>query len=284
MAESAKQMDLPTGQRPARDAVVDTLQQSKVDDPKGTHGIFELPCGYLDEAQVLHQEVHVREITGVEEDMLGSKSIPNYKKIGSLISACIVRLGTITDRAVLNTIAEKLTVGDRIFLMFAIRRVSLGDEYPFRSVCPNENCKYKGLFTLDLSDLDIKKMPTPEKRIYDVTLPSGARLRFRPLVGKDEEELAKARTVSEGRSLSLFLRTLMINDLPPTIEGVKALSMRDRNALWDAMQEVEGGVETTMDMQCPKCLEEFEQELNVGQMGFFFPSSVQKPSKTKSST
>jgi hypothetical protein len=266
------------------DHVLETVRQAQLERPKGANGVFDLPCGYLDSEGRLHREVQVREITGHEEDMLGSKAVPGYKKVGTLISACMVRIGNITDKKTLATIGDELTIGDRVFLMFAIRRTTLGDEYPFRGVCPNERCNYRGLFTLDLSDLEVKEMPDPMKRIYDIQLPSGKTARYRPLLGKDEESLSKASNSDEAMSLAILMRLEMLSDQPPTIAMVKNLGMRDRNALREAFDNIEGGVDTTLEMTCPICGTEFEEELDVGQAGFFFPSSAQKGSKRKSST
>jgi hypothetical protein len=265
------------------DPVVAAVHQANLEEAKGTQGVFDLPCGFMDQAQVLHKEVHVREITGVEEDMLGSKSVPHFKKITKLINGCVQKLGPYQGKD-LEDIGEKLLVGDRVFLMFAIRRVSLGDAYPFRGHCPNEDCKYDGLFTLDLSVLEDKSMADPSKRIFDVKLPSGKKVRWRPLTGADEEQLSKAKDKNEGRSMSMLLRTLMIDDQPPTEYAIKSMGLGDRNALWDDFEENEGGVETTMEMQCPICLHEWEEDLDVAQVGFFFPSSALKTLKKKSST
>jgi hypothetical protein len=266
---------------PARDHVLETIHQAAVDKPKGTQGVFELPCGFLDAEGNLHTEAEVREITGHEEDLLGSKTVPNHKKIGMLVARCLTRIGTFTDRGQISTIAEQLTVGDRVFLMFAIRRTSLGDEYPFRHTCPE--CKYSGLFNLDLSELEIKKMADPKKRVFDAKMPSGKVVRFRPLIGRDEEKLSKASNSDDAMTLAILARLEMLDDGPPTLATVKGLGLRDRNFLRDAFEDAEGGVDTTMEMQCPNCGHEFDHDLDVGQAGFFFPSSVQKGSKKRSS-
>lgn len=264
--------------------VVGMMQQATLAEAKSPVGVFELPCGYLDAEGVLHRQVEVREITGFEEDMLASKNVSSHQKISNLISSCTVRIGTITDKGKLALITEELLVGDRVFLMFAIRRVSVGDEYPFRSRCPAKECKYSGIFYLSLADLETKPMPDPTKRIFDTTLPTGKQARFRPLKGRDEETLSKAASKNDALSLAMLLRLEMLKGEPPTLQAVKSLSMRDRTALRVAFDEVEGGVETTLDMKCPVCGLEFEEELDVGQAGFFFPSQVAKDSKTRSST
>lgn len=259
---------------PARDPVLESIHQSKVDQPKSSVGVFELPCGWVDREGNLHTEVQVREITGYEEDMLASKTVPSHKKIGQLIAQCLVRVGSVTEPGKIALIAEELTVGDRVFLMFAIRRTSLGDEYPFRDQCPE--CKYKGIFNLDLADLEVKQMEDRSKRVFDITLPSGKKAQFRPLVGKDEEKLSKATNSNDAMTLAILLRLEMLDDEAPNVRLVKSLGLKDRNALRAAFDKVEGGVNTTLDMQCSNCGAEFERELDVGQAGFFFPSSVQK--------
>ena len=64
---------------------IHTVQQMET--PKGTLGVFDLPCGYLDpQTQELFTEVQVREITGNEEDMLASQQIPSAQKISQLLA------------------------------------------------------------------------------------------------------------------------------------------------------------------------------------------------------
>jgi len=264
-----------------KDPRLNAIQEAQLDTPQGTHGTFELPCGYLDAEGVLHTQVHVREITGHEEDMLASKAVPGWKKISNLIDACLTRVGNIADPERVATVAGELLVGDRVFLMFAIRRTTLGDEYPFRDKCPE--CGYSGIFSLSLGDLDIKPMKDPRKRLFEVKLPSGLTARFHPLTGNDEEKLSKASNAKEAMSMSILLRLDMLGEKPATLGAVQALGMRDRNALREAFDDHEGGVDTTLDMQCPSCGAEFERDLDVGQAGFFFPSTMRKTSKARSS-
>lgn len=267
-------------ERVGGDPVLARIHEAETNIPSSTHGVFDLPCGYLDPQGVLHTEVHVREMTGHEEDMLMSKAVPNHRKIAMLVSSCTLRVGTYTDRGMINAIVNKMLVGDRVFLMFAVRRVSLGDEYPYRDTCPS--CQTKGIFRLNLADLEIKKMIDPKKRQYSVTCPSGKVVVFHPLTGEFDEQIAKAGSSGAAISLAMLMRIETIQDQPPTLSLVQGLSHKDRAFLREAFDEVEGGVDTTLQMQCPQCLHEFEHELEVGQTGFFFPSQVLKDLKKKS--
>jgi hypothetical protein len=258
------------------------LVLNSLEEPKSTQGLLELPCGYLDDEGNLHTELELSELTGNEEDMLASRTVPTHKKMGVLIGRCVKRIGDVTDKGKLAAIANKLTVGDRVYIMFGLRRITLGDSYPFRATCPR--CNVESMFQVSMADLDIQKMPEPEKRIYDYELPSGATVRFRIMTGLDEERLAQFKKLADKLSMALLVRIELLGGKPPTMKDIKDMSMRDRDALRAYMDEVDGGVETELEMGCPNCGAEFEEQIDPGQPGFFFPSMTRRKSKTKSST
>ena len=260
----------------------EALLMNQMEEPKAPIGIFELPCGFLDTDGTLHTEVEVSEITGHEEDMMAARSIPHYKKMGTLIARCVKRIGTITDRGRISMITSDLTIGDRAFLIFAIRRVTLGDLLPFDSTCPK--CEKSAAYSISLADLDVKKMADPKKRIYDITLPSKKMVRFHVMVGRDEENLAKKDMPDDSLSAALLARLEMLDGKPPTIGDLKSMSARDRNHLRSTFEEVEGGVDVSIDMTCRLCGHEWESEVDPGQAGFFFPSVAQKTSKKRSTS
>lgn len=263
-----------------------TLAAAQLDAPKSSApGIFELPCGYLAADGVLHTDVSVREISGHEEDLLASKQIPESKKLGELVGRCITRIGSLTDPEQLRQASKELLIGDRVFLLFAVRRVTLGDDYPFRSKCPE--CGKEGLYHVNLAELDIKKMPQPTKRAgYDFTLPSGKKIRIKTLNGEEEEAYGRKKIAdSDIASSALMPRVEQLDGKPPTLGDIKALGMRDRNFIrQDIVEQIDGGVDTTVDVTCASCEVEYKKDLEVGQSGFFFPSQTLKNWKLKSST
>lgn len=259
----------------------DAVNQNQLDTPKSTHGQFDLPCGYLDSAGNLHTAIHLREMTGREEDLLASNKLSPQRKINALIVNCMVGIGSITDRNQFAEIVPQLPIGDRVFLLLALRRTSLGDEYPVEEACPS--CGVKSNYLLNLADLETKPMADPKKRVTEVTLPSGKKARFRIGMGIDEERVAKVPD-EEKPSTLLLTRTEVLDGKVPTMLDIKALSWRDRQALRAAFDDNDGGVDTELDLTCPACNHEFQKELDIGQQGFFFPHLAQKALKTKSST
>lgn len=256
--------------------------QHQMSEPRTPIGIFELPCGYISPSGELVTEVKVREITGVEEDLLASSNISAGRKVTQLIGNCLESVGSITDKPELIKIARDLVMGDRVFLMISIRRVTLGDLFPFEDECTL--CNTKNLFSVNLSELKSKRMTDPMKRVFDVALPSGKAARYHVMCGRDEETSSKAVQGADRMSIGIFVRLDRLDNAPPDMNAVKNLGMRDRNFLREQFEEIEGGIETNIELTCPACGEDFETELNVGQSGFFFPTRIQKNSKRNSSS
>lgn len=290
------------------DVSTSTLQmmtEAQIREPKSSVGIFTLPCGFLDANGVLHTEVVLSEITGHDEDMLANAKIPSQKKLNQLLVSCIQRIGSITTKNEIAAAVPELLVGDRVFLILAVRRVSLGDDYPYKDTCPS--CEKESLMNIDLSTLDVIPMPDPKKRIFDAKMPSkaacrawansgevpepeksnptGRSIRFRAMVGRDEEQVGKVQGKDDAISKLLALRVELLDGKPPTLADFQQMTMAERSYIRDELfRRHDGGVETTLDVQCPQCGAEYQRELEIGQTGFFFPSQARRNSKTRSST
>lgn len=264
-------------------SVKDAIIANQLEEPKSSSGAATLPCGYLDASGVLHTEVEFSELTGYDEDLLASRSMPNHKKMGAMIGRCLRRVGSITDKGKLAVIANELLFGDRAFLLFELRKLTFGPIYMFNAKCPS--CDKDTLFETNFNeDVKIKQMPDPTKRIYEAVLPSGKPIRFRLLNGADEERLAKVSDPGDKLSTSLLLRIELLDGKPPTLHDVKSLSMRDRDTFRDMFEDIDGGVITSVELQCPACFADFEQTIDPGQAGFFFPSATLRKSKKRHST
>lgn len=255
--------------------------ENQIRDAKGSRGSVSLPCGLLAENGDLYTDADIREISGHEEDMLASKKVAASKKMGALLAKCCTRLGPYTGEE-LEKQVKKLPIGDRVLLLLRIRQVTLGDEFPYRHECPE--CEYKGMFTIDLNEMEIKPMPDPQKRVYERELSNGATVRFHIMTGEDEERLQEVMTEGDKVTLTILARLDLLNEQAPTLEMVKDMGMKLRSELREMFNEVEGGVDTTVEIECPRCQAEVVTELDITQQGFFFPSAALKKWKKKSSS
>lgn len=258
------------------------MVQPEIEIPKSSVDSFTLPCGYLDDDGNVHTDVEVREMTGEEEEILAARNMPVTKKINKILSRCTLALGDLRPPMVERVIPD-LTQGDRVFLLFAIRRASLGDEMPFQSNCPQ--CNTESQLVVDLSELEVKQMEDPRIRTYETTLPkSGKLVRMKVLTGRGEEAISKAS--NKGKDIittAIFCRIDSFDGNPVTMKDLKKLSIADRNHLRDIWEEKEGGVDTEIEIECPACDHEYSTELDIGQQGFFNPSAALKSWKKKSS-
>lgn len=252
----------------------------QLETPKSSLGCYELPCGYIDADNTLHREIQVREMTGREEDLLASAKLTPLKKINALLAACIERIGTITDRGQIASIVPSMTQGDRVYALLALRMTTLGDEYPVEETCPS--CGLKSHYVMSLADLEKKPLADPMMRLQEVPLPSGRVARIRLAIGTDEDKVARVPD-EEKPSMLLFCRTETLDGKPPTLNDLRNMSWRDRQALRLAMEDFDGGVDSTLDLTCA-CGHEFKRDMEMGSQGFFFPGRVQKGLKQKSST
>jgi len=243
---------------------------------------YELPCGLLTNEGELYTEVTLREMTGEEEEILGARNMPVTKKINKVLANCTESIGPLP-RPSIPSVIPHLMQGDRIFLLLAIRRVSLGDEMPFNSKCPS--CDSESQFIIDLGDLEIKPMPDPKQRFYELELPrTGKKVRMKTLTGTGEDAISKAS--NKGKDIittAIFCRVESIDDQPPKMKDIKQLPLIDRNFLKNSWEDHEGGVDTTIQIGCPTCDYEYETELDISQEGFFNPSAALKAWKKKSS-
>jgi len=246
------------------------------DDAKTTQGEFELPGSYIDDEGGIFSVVKLKEMTGKEEDILAARTIPFVRRVNTVLRNCIESLsnGTkeITDKKELLIAVQKMTIGDRLFLIIALRRVSLGDMFSMEIICPD--CKKQGHYSVDLKDLDVKKMEKKDLREYEVKMPCGKVAKMKIMLGEDESRISKIRNENDFLTLSLLARVIEIDGKQPSLTTIKDLSIRDRNYLRAKMDEVEGGIETIVDVTCSSCGTDFKTDLDVGDRNFFFPSEI----------
>lgn len=247
--------------------------------PKSPEGLVTLPGGALIEGKV-HAEVRLNEISGHEEDLLANPKILPEKKLEELIKRTIARIGPYEDRKVINEAVPTLLTGDRAYLIIALRRLSLGDSYSFIERCPT--CKHEAIQTVDLAALAVKAAQGP--RVRTERSPSGKEILWHFMTGHDEtRNNAQAQKESDLLSIGILARVDAINGNPATMAAVKSLSTRDREWLRTRFEECEPGVDMNIELQCPNpnCNKEYSHDMDI-ELGFFFPSQVQKLWKTRS--
>lgn len=229
--------------------------------------VFDLPTGWLGPEGAIHKRVEMREMTGYEEDVIGDDRLPYNVRMNRILAGCTVKLGPVTDKAQLEKIMDELTSVDRMKMLVMIRVASVPEPYEFGATCPH--CSKKGTHQLDLLTVQFEGLKDPKLREYEVGLPSGKKALCRVLTGELENrvsELDKADIMSG----SILLRMAKLGENAPTLEDIKKLPLKDRSMLRKKFDEVEGGFERAIQVECKFCKKGFESRLDFGIMDLLY--------------
>lgn len=278
-------------------------------------GIFTIVGGYVDEEGTVHKEIEMRAMSGHEEDLLGNRAVPVTQRMTGIMSSCVTRIGTITDRGQISKAVYKLPTGSRTHLLICLRRVThwkkTKDIYDMEVRCPNQRCQKVGSYAVHLGELETWEMADPAKLQYDLKLEdSGSEVIWKVPTGAEDQVLAVvADSSSEAEILTyaILVRLVTVDgkrvemgisdflnhnhkklQLSPKTQKqvlwVKNLSVGDRETFREAFEMNEPGVDTELDFECKFCHRDFLGALNVAQETFFFPSATRRRSKRRSST
>ena len=211
-------------------------------------------------------ECTIREMTATEEGYLASqKMMKSGEAFEKILRNCVVEKDIDLDN---------LLVGDRYYLMLAIRRLTFGDDYDFKVRCAS--CGDTFTVNINLAELPMKKLDGDPDAVHTITLPrSGKKIAFKLLRGRDEKKIASTlrKSPQDIIRLSLFLHTVSIDGdenfsekFFETLPGADSLYYRQQ------IDAVTCGVDTSVEVSCPECDDEFDVQLPINE-GFFFPSS-----------
>ena len=247
--------------------------------PKSTTEVFRLPVGWVDGDGKTHKDVQVREMTGEEEELLAGKGDIGIR-LNRVLANCLVDVGGEKGTVPL---VKSMAMVDRVFLLIAIRRVSLGDTYRIKAKCPS--CDDKGDYTIDLGELETTETDLDDGWEFDSTLPSGRKVRWHVMTGEDEDWLKQAEKKLKGQGRMTLAILARLDELDGikldksnramkvALTAVARLSLRDRNFLRREFEK-EGDIDTKLEFECAACGAEFESEIELGSADFFFPSET----------
>lgn len=259
-------------------------------------GDFKLPCGYVDPAGRVFNRIYLREMTGVEDDIMDDDELNVSERMSRVIANCTEKLATdmtggpssITDKelieaAVSDNLKEglPLSIPDRMAALLFIRRLSLGDAYKIDGrTCPvcTKPVKNKAI---RLNEMKIEYCKDPTKRRVRVQLPKSGKIAIlKVLSASNERKLAEKRPSQKDiKSFAILARLESLDEQPLSgdvdkdLELIKVLPKLDRTMLINTFNVMEGNIETEVVTNCtaPKCGAEFKFDLDLGQVFFSNP-------------
>lgn len=225
----------------------------------------DLPGGlFLPDGQRL-RKVEVRELNGEDEERLSRiKSIADYKRV-------LLEIGVVSfeGRKPAAGMLGDMLIGDRDYLIVAIRRATFGDtlDIPVQCRACEEQQEITYHFVDDLPIRDFKG----EGTILPIELRDGRKASVAIPTAADEDavlEAAERSTLSESNTLMLQRIIEDIDGMPVTTRGeVLKIGMADRRTILDTVYEHRVGPqfdEVTYD--CARCGEGGPVVLSVFEM------------------
>ncbi len=178
---------------------------------------------------------------------------------------------------------SKVLVADRFYTLLQVRALTFGDEYAFSVQCQSAGCRERFEWTLNLKELPVTPLSDAAKAAFkagnrfETKLPrDGRKVWFRLMTGADEVRAASVLKAGRDGMLltALALRIVEIENVPESEKRkfLDEMEMADAAALLDQFDEADGGVETSIEVECPSCLGVQEVQLPF-ERGFFLPRS-----------
>ena len=269
MMEGVTHIDARVDPDAANKAVAELLKPSGevplIDTPPDCSVV--LPGGYIHPADGrLYVEADVRELTGVDEEMLAkpevTKSLGRFTQL--LLQRGVTRIGPFENPS--NTILGSLLVGDRDMLLIAVRCATYGNELEMEVNCPA--CDEHLDLRYDLSkDIPVKTMEEALERSFTYETKHGRKLTANLAVGTDQEAILNASNKTTIPELNTLLLSRCILDdagVPLGLDGVRALGIHDRRELLKQITERQPGPKyQSLDITCPVCAKEFPLSLTL---------------------
>lgn len=256
-------------------AVMDGSDALTIPAPPG--GYVDLPGGYIDKEGKRHVTCEVRELNGrAEEAMaraLASGDLTRY--VDTIIKHGVIQLGPVVGpEELLSSELDGLLLGDRAFLVMAIRQVTFGDVMRLDVTCPF--CEHE--FQVDYSfsqDVPVRGMEAPEIRERTVSLQSGAEAKIVIPTGRVQKLIYTAENLKKtGEELNTLLLSECIKEYERKplrgISQVADIRMRDRRELLNLLEDNQpgpryGDVKQTCDPE-DGCGREFPLVIDVRTM------------------
>jgi hypothetical protein len=236
--------------------------------------VIQLPRGLMNNG-TWHTQVTVRELTGVDEEVLARvKTVQDM--FDNVIALGVVRVGTLEMANMTlperQGLLQSLLLGEREQLYLAVVQATYGDQKTLKYTCPV--CEEEQDLIVTLSeDLKPREVVDVERTEFHYQTSKGVDIAYRPAIGADQIEAlarkgaspAEQNTIILSRCVKTVDGQLVVNPL----DFARAMSMRDRTALLDLLIERQPTVDLSLTINCAVCRE--EQTISLGWGDLFRP-------------
>ncbi|MCK9458567.1 MAG: hypothetical protein M0R80_02925 [Proteobacteria bacterium] len=263
----------------------DAFQQmrARIKQSKATFEEIELPSKgkfYDGTDGPRNGKLHIRPMTGQEEEILAtSRFVKKGKAMNMIFNHCIQE----------DYDAEKFLTEDRTYLLIYLRGISYTPQYDVEVKCPG--CDRRFGHVIDLNGLYVDACPADfdANSLKDQTPQTSIPFTYRLSRGEDEQRVQdyrerKGKNTTGTDDTLLYRSSLLVENLGGCTEKreilqlLKEMHINDVAHIRNTIAEPPFGVDTSVDIYCPGCLEEFTIDLPL-EADFFFPRKRKKGNK-----
>lgn len=240
--------------------------------------------------------VEVRKLKGREGNVLADRrSARRGETFDKLLTNCTLR---VTDPGIYN-VAEggtlpwgKVLICDRFVALVAIRIATYGTDYIFKAHCDESDSGCGKRFEWEINlETEMPLFDLPEESRIAVkdgrnrfeTTAGGRKVVFKLQRGEDEHKAAKRLADAGATQMTTALATRIVE-----VDGVEPrqiekwledLDITEQLELLDRFDEVDGGFDTEVEIECPGCDRVFKVNPPFGGADYWLP---RRPSRKKS--
>jgi hypothetical protein len=233
----------------------------------------ELPRGIHHDG-VWHTDVHIRELTGRDEEHL-SRFKTEEEVLDGILALGTVRVGSIDlSKEPVSSRTTKLgnlLVGERLMVYLAIVRATFGNEKNMEFTCGSCETQNNTTILLD-TDFPAEIPEDIEESVFTYTTRSGSVIVYRPVTGADVMSLnfkgSDKLSQSERNSRILARIIKNVDGEPPfsVDDYVRDLGMKDRLGLLTEVSERQPNIEWMLKIECVGCHEEVSIPVHWGSL------------------
>jgi hypothetical protein len=204
--------------------------------------------------QVPLESITVRSLKGGDEKLLSDLTLDNLEKKYLLLLKNRIKNGL---PVVSGIEPEKLTLGDRLYILLWLRIQSYSAIFKAELVC--QYCFEKIKVDIDLQKIEEKTLDENFKEPYEIVLKDGSKVNLRLFRIEDEIKVAEREKKDGTEKTYLYKLALSIVDdksIPERIDYLENLDVKDLSLIKKFHEDFDHGPKINeVAYDCPKCKE-----------------------------
>jgi hypothetical protein len=246
--------------------------------------LIQIPTGFIDGVD-LFDHCEVDEIRGRQQNYLADKKLVTNNLghvpliLGDMLLSISTKEGLQWKGDIKKDGIYRLTTSDIETIFIRVRENTYGPRYYHEAVCSHCGHHHKNL-RLDLPDLHITPLSMEDRmKSRLLILPKCKReVELKPQYLKDLYEVLKINTDKQDQVMTTVLKLSIksIDKKEVTTKDVEDLPSSDIFFLYEQLEsfKLEGKIDTSIEITCEKCTEEFKVRVSPLSLDFFTPTGA----------